>query len=100
MQSQLKCEWETGCPAPPEEPKTLLPGLNSCEVVGLARTRQRVKKVVAGILFLKLLVILIPRVRIGYSFAPSLFHSFTLSEDLQGGDLSETYGESVCLHLC
>ena len=72
------------------QPKTLLPGLNSCEVVGFARTRQRVKKVAAGILFLRLLVILVPRVTIGHSLAPSLFHSFTLWEDLQRGDLSKT----------
>merc|ERR1719234_881806 len=36
-----------------------------------------VEKVVADILFLRLLVILVPRFRIGYSF--TLFHTFTLS---------------------
>ena len=83
------------------QPKTLLPGLNSCEVVGVARMRQMmVKKVVADILFLTLLVILLPRFRIGHTFKLSLFHSFTLRQDLHEGDLSETQGESVCLHLC
>jgi len=42
-----------------------LPGLNSWEVVGVARMRQMmVEKVVADILFLRLLVILLPRFRI------------------------------------
>ena len=110
MQSQLKCECDTGWPAaPPEEPafhniwslevwatflktndkfnegglggleeylvlnnehwtlppKILLPGLNSCEVVGPARIRQRVK-VATDILFLEVLIIFTPRVRIGF----------------------------------
>ena len=62
------------------QPKTLLPGLNSCEVAGVAnRMRQRVKKVAADILCFRLLVILVPRVRIRYSFALPHFYTFTLS---------------------
>ena len=78
------------------QPKTLLPGLNSWEVAGLARKRrQKLKKVAADILFLRLLVILIRSVKVRYSFTLSLFHYFIL----QGGELSETQGKSVCPHL-
>ena len=62
-------------------------------MAGLARKRrQKLKKVAADILFLRLLI---RSVRVRYSFTLSLFHYFTL----QGGELSETQGESVCPHL-